>query len=211
CSATDIAYRVGPPGVRLELPTLLAGFASHDEPMTAREQAELNEDVQIERRFYTSPQRVILAALVLSGAEKRSLHSPDVCLPSQGWIFGGQTTVQIDLGNGKEASAALISMHRDIESAKGTRVRQRALNIYWYQGSDETTCASYNEHVSRTYMDAVFRNMNHRWALISFFTPWEDDVTGMEGPYAELAALEDTKAFIRQLMPQVLAAAPSGS
>ncbi|MDZ4286783.1 MAG: exosortase/archaeosortase family protein [Prosthecobacter sp.] len=206
CTATDTSYRVGPPGIRLELPAMFGGFVSNDQPMTSREQSLLNEDVRIERRFYTSAQRAVLTTLVLSGAEKRSLHPPEICLPSQGWVIGAQTTLPVDLGGGRQASATLITLHRDAQTPDGRRTRIRALNIYWYQGSDDTTCAGYEEHISRTYLDAIFRNVNHRWALISFFTPLKEDLPGQIDPYAELGALEDTKAFIRELMPQVLAA-----
>jgi exosortase len=206
CAATDTAYRVNAPGVRLDLPTVLGGYMSQEQPMTAKEQSGLNEDVRIERRLYATAERAVLATIVLSGAEKRSLHSPEICLPSQGWIIGTQAVVPVALGNGREARATLITLHRDTQMADGRRVRLKALSLYWYQGSDSTTCATYDEHVAQTYVDAVFRNVNHRWALISFFAPLKEETGAIPDPYAELAALEEVKAFIGRLMPQVLVA-----
>jgi len=209
CSATDTSYKVDAPGIRLGLPAMLSGFVSQDQPMTSKEKSILNEDVRIERRFYTKPERAILATTVLSGAEKRSLHQPEICLPAQGWIISGQTIIPLDLGIGRQVQATLISMFRDVETPEGRRTRIRAVNLYWYHGSDGTTCATYDEHVTRTYLDAVFRNVNHRWALLSFFTPLKENVAGLEDPYAELSALEDTKTFIRDLLPIILTTQPA--
>ncbi len=187
------------------MPALLSGFVSDDKPMTAREQSALKDDVTIERRFYMKPERAILATVVLSGAEKRSLHPPEICLGAGGWVFNHQSIVPLELGGGQEARVSLISMHRDEESTTepGKRVRTSGINLFWYQGSDGTICASYEEHVIRTYLDAVFRNVNHRWALMSFFAPLKPQAPGVTDPFEELAATEETKAFIRDLIPHL--------
>ena len=59
------------------------------------------------------------------------------------------------------------------------------------------------EHVIKTYTDAFFKNINHRWTLLTFFVPLKVSVAGFEDPFAELAAVEETKAFIRELLPKL--------
>lgn len=204
CSRSDVAYHVGSAGVNPEMPGLLAGYASVDQPMTAREKSILAEDVRIERRLYTRSDRAILSTIVLSGAEKRSLHSPDDCLPAQGWMVADKNFVTLDLGDGFTPTASLMTMYRDVEDANGRRVRLRALNLFWYLGSDGTSCAGYEEHIWRTYFDALVKNLNHRWALLTFFAPLKTEASGFEDPFAEIKALEDMKEFIRTLMPVIL-------
>jgi exosortase/archaeosortase family protein len=204
CSISDVAYHVGPAGVNPKMPGLLAGYASVDQPMTAREKSTLAEDVRIERRLYTRSDRAILSTIVLSGAEKRSLHSPDDCLPAQGWMVANKSLVPLDLGNGFTPTASLMTMYRDVEDASGRRVRLKALNMFWYLGSDGTSSAGYEEHIWRTYFDALVRNLNHRWALLTFFVPLKTEASGFEDPFAEIQALEDMKEFIRLLMPFIL-------
>jgi|JI6StandDraft_1071083.scaffolds.fasta_scaffold18019_3 exosortase len=204
CVLSDSSYQVGPLGLRPEMPGILGPFVSTDQPMTAREKAALAEDVRVERRFYSKPDRAIIATLVLSGAEKRSLHSPEVCLPAQGWKTGETTQIQLDLGLEKEISASLMTMYLDQVDAQGRRGRMRALFIYWYHGSDGTTCASDQQHVLRTYSDAFFKDLNHRWSLLTFFVPLATSTSLLDDPYAELAALEDAKAFIRSLVPSMI-------
>ena len=203
CALTDGSYHVGQPGISLEMPSLLGPFVSTDHPMTSKEKDILPEGVRIERRFYTKSDRAILATMVLSGAEKRSLHSPDSCLPAQGWMVSSQSLITLPL-EGQEVSATLMNMYHDIQDKEGRRSRIRALNIFWYLGSDGTTCAGYHEHVRKTYSDAFFKNLNHRWTLLTFFVPLQDSATGFDDPYAELTALKDAEAFIQMLVPKLL-------
>jgi exosortase len=203
CAMTDASYQVAPANISPDMPAQVLNFVSTDQPMTSREQSILAEDVRIGRRLYTTTDRAILATAVLSGAEKRSLHSPDDCLPAQGWMVSSESIITMDVGDGKEVSATLMSMFRDVVDKGGQRVRIRGINIFWYVGSDGTTCAGYQEHVIKTYTDAFFKNINHRWTLLTFFVPLKVSVAGFEDPFAELAAVEETKVFIRELLPKI--------
>lgn len=207
CVFSDTGYVVAAPGIGMELPLRHAGFESVDMPMSSIERQILHEDVTIGRRFYTTPERAILASVVMSGVIKRSLHEPQVCLPGQGWIIDSKDFIELDAGLPRPVQATLLSMHRDTQTAEGLIKRTRALNVYWYFGSDGATAASYDEHVARSYLDSVLRNLNHRWALVSFFAPMRDQPLGMDDPFAELAALEDVRAFIRSLVPELVAQA----
>ncbi len=204
CALTDSSYQVGPPGLSLDMPSLIGPFVSTDQPMTSTEKTVLAEDVRIERRLYTKSDRAILAGLVLSGAEKRSLHSPDVCLPAQGWRVSNQSPITLSVGGDQQITATLMNMYQDIETKDGRHARIRGLNLFWYVGSDGTTCAGYHEHVRKTYSDALIKNINHRWTLVTMFVPLQDSSSGIDDPYAELTALKDVEAFVQMLMPKLL-------
>ena len=210
CLLADTGYAVAAPGIGTRLPARHAGFESVDMPMSTIERQILQEDVTIGRRFYTTPERAILASVVMSGVIKRSLHEPQVCLPGQGWIIDAKQGLEIDAGLEQPVQATLLSMHRDTQTAEGGVRRTRALNVYWYFGSDGTTAASYNRHVTLSYLDSVLRNLNHRWALVSFFAPLRDQAIGQEDLFAEVTALEDVKTFIRSLVPELVAQARAG-
>jgi exosortase len=210
CLLADTGYAVAAPGIGTRLPARHAGFESVDMPMSTLERQILHEDVTIGRRFYTTPERAILASVVMSGVIKRSLHEPQVCLPGQGWIIDAKQLVEIDAGLEQPVQATLLSMHRDAQTAEGGVRRTRALNVYWYFGSDGTTAASYNRHVTLSYLDSVLRNLHHRWALVSFFAPLRDQAIGQEDLFAEVTALEEVKIFIRSLVPELVAQAKAG-
>jgi cytosine/adenosine deaminase-related metal-dependent hydrolase len=118
-------------------------------------------------------------------------------------MVSSQSLITLPL-EGQEVSATLMNMYHDIQDKEGRRSRIRALNIFWYLGSDGTTCAGYHEHVRKTYSDAFFKNLNHRWTLLTFFVPLQDSATGFDDPYAELTALKDAEAFIQMLVPKLL-------
>ncbi|MBB5040127.1 exosortase/archaeosortase family protein [Prosthecobacter dejongeii] len=208
CAVTDTTYRVGAPPISLDLPERLGNFESQDMPMMAVERQNLNEGVQIGRRFYFTRERAVLASVVLSGPVKRSLHEPQICLPGQGWVISGKSFIEFDCGLPQPVQATLLTMHRDVQNAAGAVVRTKALNVYWYQGSQGRTASSYDEHVGYSYADALLRNIDHRWALLSFFAPLKDQALGSMDPYAELNALEDMKVFMREFVPPLLEAAP---
>lgn len=211
CLLSDTGYAVAAPGIGIQLPARHAGFESVDMPMSTLERQILHEDVTIGRRFYTTPERAILASVVMSGVMKRSLHEPQVCLPGQGWIIDAKNRIEIDAGLSWPVQATLLSMHRDTQTAEGVVRRTRALNVYWYFGSDGTTAASYDRHVAVSYVDSVLRNLNHRWALVSFFAPLRDQAIGQEDLFAEVTALEDVKTFIRSLVPDLVAQVKTSS
>lgn len=204
CALTDTSFKVDAAGIKMELPVRHGKFESIENAMSPEERQLLNEDVTIERRFYVQPERAILATLVLSGGEKRSLHDPNVCLVAQGWHITGTTILPIELGTGRSIQATLLTLQAEGVDKAGNRVRKRAINVFWYHGSDGTASATYDDHVTASYLDSIFRSINHRWALISFFTPLKDSATEMQDPFAELTALEDTKTFIREIMPGVI-------
>ena len=204
CALSDVSYKVGPLGIDPHMPGIVGPFVGSDQPMTSREKNALAEDVRIERHLYTKSDRAILATIVTSGAEKRSIHSPDVCLPAQGWQMTSESVISLDLGPGNETRATMKTMHRDVVDDQGQRRRVRALFIFWFVGSDGTTSAGNQEHVWRTYSDAFFKNINHRWSMLTFFVPLALEDGLMSDPFAELAALEDTKAFIHALVPGML-------
>lgn len=204
CALTDTTYRVGAAPVSLELPERYENFESKDMPMQAVERQALEADVRIGRRFYYTTNQAVMASVVLSGAVKRSLHEPQVCLPSQGWIIGTKSTVEVDCGFDKPVEATLLMMHQDVQTKTGQIVRQRALNVYWYLGGKGVTAASYDDHVARSYRDAVLRGSDYRWALMSFFAPLKEQPAGALDPYADLAALEDLKVFIHGFVPPLL-------
>lgn len=212
CAGTDISFQVAEPGVRLHLPLSLGDYQGREYDMTASEKNHLDPGVKLVRNLYSSSTgRQIMSTVILSGFEKRSLHRPEVCLPSQGWTVTDRTPVTLRLADGREITVMMVRIFRDAEPQPGTRIRSRAVNFYWYIGSDGTTCPDHYEHVFLSYFDSVFRNVQHRWAMASIFVPLPEQHVGQEDPFIELGAVEDARAFIAQLAPQFMPAQPSGS
>lgn len=209
CAGTDIGFHVAKPGVKLKpdgvqpaLPLSFGDYQGREFEMTAQEKNLLDEGVKLARNVYASSiGRQIMATVILSGFEKRSLHRPEVCLPNQGWTVTDRTQIPLRLEDGREITVMMMRIFRDGEPQPGVRIRTRAVNFYWYIGSDGTTCPDHYEHVFLSYYDSVFRNIQHRWAMASIYVPLPEQRVGQEDPFIELSAVEDARTFIAKLAP----------
>jgi len=201
-AATDTSFQVSEPGVRLELPLSLGDYQGREFEMTAQEKNILDEGVKLVRSVYAnSAGRQMMATVILSGQMKRSLHRPEVCLPNQGWTVSDRAPFPVRLADGREVTMMMMRIFRDAEPQPGLRIRTRAVNFYWYIGSDGTTCPDHYEHILLSYFDSVFRNIQHRWAMASIYVPLPEQQLGREDPLAELNAVEDAREFIAQIAP----------
>jgi len=201
-AGTDTRFQASEPGVRLQLPLSMGDYQGRELEMTAQEKKDLDEGVKLVRTIYAkSTGRQIMTTIILSGQMKRSLHRPEVCLPSQGWTVSERTPFPVRLADGREITLMMMRIFRDSEPQPGLRVRTRAVNFYWYIGSDGSTCPEHYEHILLSYFDSVFRNIQHRWAMASIYVPLPEQQIGREDPLAELNAVEDAREFIAQIAP----------
>jgi exosortase len=196
---------IAEPGVNMQLPSVICSMPSEEFEMTQRERENLFNDVTISRRnYHSSKGQNFLATAVLSGQVRRSLHRPEVCLPGQGWVISRKEEIPLNLKDGRTLSATLLSLFRDEISQEGERQRLRGMNIFWYVGSAGVTTADYYDHVYQSYFDSVFKNINHRWALLSFFTLYTDNSVFSLDSNAELAAMSEIQSFISEAAAEMM-------
>lgn len=207
CAWTPTAVKLAEPGLVMELPAEVGGFqAGPEREMDALEKQLFDEGVKLKRRVYAAPEKpYIVATLVMSGPVKKSLHEPTTCLPNQGWTISNTEEVTVELDDGRKQQAALMHIFRERQSASGIRVRQRALNLYWYQGSHGVSTPSYNVSYLRNYLDSILRNLNHRWGQAAFFMPVSERPAGLDDPIEEDAAKNELLEFIGKIGPRILA------
>lgn len=205
CLTTSTSLVLAQPGVCLRLPAVLDAYAGKAMDMSAEERNVLDEGVELVRTFYTSPQgRRILVTLIVGGPGKRTLHRPEVCLPGQGWSIGSSEVMPLEFADGSKAEATVLRLFRDAGTEGGPSVRVRALNVYWYIGSDGVTRPDYYGHISKGYQDALFKGINHRWSMLSVFVPVSEQPIGSGHALEEWTALEETRAFLHELVPGLL-------
>jgi len=204
CSLIGQQPPLSPSGVRMALPLSVGSLQGIPQEATAQEMNALTEGVHIERKLYVSDARQMLATIVLSGPSRRALHRPDICLPGQGWSIAGKSEVPVRLSDGREINVMMMRVFRDSLTDGGHLVRLRGINLFWYQGYGEVQTADYYNHVFLTYFDSVFKNLNHRWALMSFFIPFSEGELGTADPVAEAGALLALENMIGQVAPTVL-------
>lgn len=153
-------------GVIMDLPESIAGFTGKIIPATPGEIATLPSDTQIVRREYGNlAGDRIMASIVLSGGEKRSIHRPEVCLPAQGWSMRGGKVEEVPLADGRDLKVMDLSLTRDVEIGPGDRRKLYADYFYWFVGNGVATPYHWNR-VFLTSFDRITKNINHRWAYV---------------------------------------------
>lgn len=159
-------------GVFMELPAVLPGLVSEARDPDPVERRLLPEDTQFAKAVYYSPRPdaasrdVIQCEVVLSGAERRSIHRPEVCLQGQGWTLLNSSTRRLPMPGGRELSVRDLYIRKDIRLKDGTRRPLRAHFFYWFVGLDATT-SSHAGRIWLTLRDNITRGVNHRWAYAS--------------------------------------------
>jgi len=197
-SSLDVSPKTG---VVMDLPQTLAGLSGKEQPVSPAEKAILPADTEFAKMAYgTDHIQRVHAQIVLAGAEKRSIHRPEVCLPGQGWTIKSSQTVPIPLTDEKTLNVTLLNISIPVRVGNDTRELTQ-LFAYWFVGYGTTT-PSHFVRIAKTNMDVLLHNTNHRWAYVIVSAPV------LAGFLPDGQDLPATKAFlldaIRELAPQIM-------
>lgn len=158
-------------GVNMYLPYKVGDYWGTDEPISTSEKTLLPPDTEFAKKSYESVSGDrINCQIVLSGADKRSIHRPEVCLPGQGWTIQSGEVLPISLANGKKLSVMKLTLSRSIEISPGNRKTITMFFLYWFIGKDKTTPYHW-ERILLSNWDRIRHNVNHRWAYIIVSCP----------------------------------------
>ena len=160
-----------PPDVHLaELP----GFTSEERPMSEAEKHVLPDDTRIEKRLYTAADgHWFLVSVVIGGRSKSSIHRPELCLPSQGFLMTDPRTVE-------SAGSAwrLITLDGGVD-----RPSMGFAYTFYNQAGFRTA-----SHVRRIFRDVWDRSFNcriDRWVMVTVHSSRWDD-RGLQAFLSEL-------------------------
>ena len=160
-----------PPEVALgEIP----GFTSERLEVSEAELRTLPADTRFDKRLYTSADGGWYAvSVVIGGQSKSSIHRPELCLPSQGFLMADPRTVEVD-----GVSWRLIRL----DGGAG-RSSQGFAYTFFNQLGYRTS--SHFDRILRDIWDRSFHNRIDRWVMVT-----------VNASRADPRALED---FLRRL------------
>jgi uncharacterized protein DUF3485 len=206
--------RLGEPGLRLSpvpmlsdrgnpvgtnsvyLPQHVLDFKSRMGAVTTEELGWLPKDTTFGRREYAAPDGFkATLAVVLMGADRTSIHKPQICMPGQGWKIESTETVQIPVERPHPYSlpAKLMIGSRNVTASTGVRKQLIAIYIYWFVAKDKLTSEHWDrmwymtEHMLRT-------GELQRWAYVSCASICE--------PGREPATINRMKQLIAATVPE---------
>ncbi len=216
--AAVMACRLSPPlaqeqdsGVVMRLPGGVSRFLGQPGEASEVEKQLLPSDTEIVKMNYrtaaygpgTHDQAEV--TIVLAGAERRSIHRPEVCLTGQGWTLLDSRTLPVEIAPGRELRVRDLFIEKTVHFADGKPRLIRAHYLYWFVGTDVTT-PSHFERVWLTAWDSVTRNINHRWAYASVLALVTDNFTPEEigqRPRDSEQTLQMMLDLIRDLVPRI--------
>lgn len=196
-------------GVVMELPAVAGRFVGQPGKVSKVESDTLPGDTEIMRMVYQTPEApgqrdAATVSIVLAGAQRRSIHRPEVCLTGQGWSLLHARTVPVDMGRGRTLKVRDLLIEKPVTFSDGRRRGVRAHYVYWFVGTDVTT-PSHFDRVWLSTWDSVLRNVNHRWAYPSVLALITDDLEPGEMGQRKRDAeqtLEMIQSLIRELAPR---------
>jgi hypothetical protein len=179
----------------VDLPEKVLDYESKDGPISDEELKVLPEDTLFGRRFYQAPDKFwVNVSVVLMGVDSRSIHKPEICLPSQGWTIEGQPkTIQMDKPFPYDLPVQLVIGSKMLKTADGTMQPAKAIYVYWFVSEDELT-ADHLHRMWRMGSEMLRTGTLQRWAYVSCMA--------ICSPGQEEAAYERVKKFIIASVPQ---------
>ncbi len=157
-------------------------------PIARSERDLLPADTRIARRLYHMPGgQSYTVTIVLAGADPRSIHRPQQCLPAQGYAIERQHAETLSLTPRRNLTLAVI------DSRRGSDPSARFGFAYWFVGPHLETHSHYVRLFWTTY-DHLFRNKVSRWAYVAI---------AASEPLNTPESLERLASLLRLLMPAI--------
>ncbi len=207
CASAGNKHSPGEAGVTMDLPRSIGQAQGTELPITDLERGAggLPADVTMVRMMYTSrttlPTQV---AVVLDGVAGRGLHQPEACAVGQGWRILDERVIKVQVA-GREIDATMLRLFmNEKDPPTGRMMRRRGIHVFWFQSAHGVAAADHFGHVFMTHWESAFRNVKHRWALVSFSTYLPADLSDGSDGFAESTALADLQGVIAQVGPTIL-------
>ena len=165
------------------LPDRVPGYQSGFASIAERELNVLPKDTSFGRRIYRSPDGSFssTASVVLMGTDRTSIHQPEFCLNSQGWVIQQKSVKEIPISRPQSYDLAVrrFDSRVSLDAGGGKTYSRSSVYVFWFVADGQLTAS----HWSRNWWivrDLLFRNVLQRWAYVSFFSdcaPGEEDAT----------------------------------
>lgn len=174
-----------------KFPQKFNGWIGTDMEVSPIEKESLPGDTLFVKKYYNKPGfGGVFLVVVFSGQDRRSIHRPEVCYPSQGWSIQARSILNIEVNHPiKELKTTKL----DISYGKKLFSKSEVV-LYWFMGNNRVT-ATHLKRVLLMVFDRCTFGRNYRWAFLRAST----EVT-QEGEDQAVLVLEQ---FIKDLFPVI--------
>jgi|APTNR8051073442_1049403.scaffolds.fasta_scaffold00006_175 hypothetical protein len=155
----------------------------------------LPHDTSVIKKLYQQPDRpALVASIVLSGADRTSIHRPQICLVGGGQEIVATHTRRITVPDGRIVRVTVLDLLWRGQTKDGRTVSRERYFAYWFVGPHHET-ASHWVRMFWMGMERILGGVTHRWAYVNISGPRGDQAPDY------LATLD---RFIADFYPQVV-------
>jgi len=127
------------------------------------EYSNLPSDTVIYKRRYQRRDlpEAVTVGVILSGRDRRSIHRPEVCMPSQGNLIQHQQVIDVPIDGREPLQVMVLELTREKDGVPVSF----SYFAYWFVGQNRETPYHW-ERVKWMATDRIFHNVSHRWAYV---------------------------------------------
>jgi hypothetical protein len=198
--------RLGRPGVKtrplpggyleVPLPEQVLNFTSQEIPPNQVTLDTLPKDTSFGQRIYRSPDGLgIQLSVVLMGADRTSLHKPQICLPGQGFSIDRTEVVRIPVPRPQPYELGVIKLSMTRQPDAAGMGGGAAVGLYWFVADGVVSADA--SALQRMWLSSrhLFRTGElQRWAYVICYAPCLAD--GEEKTY------ERMREFLAAAVPE---------
>jgi len=209
---TSHVNAVSEAGVKMDLPEQVGQWHGYKIEPSELEVKLLPKETEFAKRVYTNnANETVYCSIVLSSPDPRSIHRPELCLPTQGVKITDSKLVHVPVeGLAKPLPLMQLSTRSPMTGKDGQPVRNpegqpmavRGYFIYWFVGKDRIT-AQHWQRVLWNMWDRTFFNTNHRWAYIIVQGSVPESYLGEGKGKNDEQTLATLKDFVKDVFPKI--------
>jgi hypothetical protein len=169
----------------VDLPLTVLDYVAKPWPVSRIECNTLPKDTTFGRVFYVPQNRQDRfeagLSVVLMGADRTSIHKPEICLETSGWRIERSelSAIPISRPHPYELPVLKLTARGQRKLPDGGTEDLRAIYVYWFV-SDSRLTAKHRERVWWMVKDLVSTGVLSRWAYVaclSICPPGQEDAT----------------------------------
>jgi hypothetical protein len=184
--------KLGQPGVKtslisgsqklqVDLPESVSGYESKLVEMDPIVVKALPKDTSFGQRVYQGSDGFqTMVNVVLMGADRTSIHKPQICLTAQGWVIDQSDALSLPMTRPQAYDLPLMKLTATKQIvADGKTLTARGVYVYWFVDGEQLT----SSHWQRFWLmgENLLRTGElQRWAYITFFSvcaPGQEEAT----------------------------------
>ena len=177
-----------PPGSRrleILMPTTAPGFTSEISTNGEAVVKQLPPDTSIRvRMFQATDGFYAQLTTVLMGADRSSIHKPQICLTGQGWLLDAThskvETIRMERPQPYDLPVNKLVAGKYFAGADGKPQLVRGLYVYWFVDANHLTASANHWMLWLMPRDLLLNGLLERWSYISVFSacaPGQEDAT----------------------------------